>query len=55
MEGGAVMKRVNYYISEPLIERLKRLAVKRDALVSELVRAAISQYLDREEKKIKKR
>ena len=43
--------RSNYYIPEPQIERLRKLAQKRDVSVSELVRRAIEEYLKREEKK----
>ena len=46
-------KRTNFYIPEPAIERLKKLAEKKDVSVSELVRRAIEEYLVREEKKKK--
>ncbi len=46
-------KRTNFYIPEPQLVRLKKLSVKRDVSVSELVRRAIEEYLKREEKKKK--
>ncbi len=45
--------RSNSYIPEPQIERLRRLAKKRDVSMSELVRTAIERFLDRDEKKKK--
>ncbi len=41
-------------IPEPQIERLEKLARKRDVSMSELVRRAIEVYLKREEKKLAK-
>jgi predicted transcriptional regulator len=46
-------KRTNFYIPGPAIERLKKLAQKRDVSVSKLVRRAIEEYLKREEKRKK--
>ena len=48
-------KRVNYYIPEPLIERLKKLATKRDVSVSELVRRALEEFVTKEERERKRK
>jgi metal-responsive CopG/Arc/MetJ family transcriptional regulator len=42
------MKRVNYFLPEPLLEQLKKLADQRDVSVSELVRQAIQEFLKRQ-------
>jgi predicted transcriptional regulator len=42
------MKRSNYFLPEPLIEQLKKLATERDVSVSELVRQAIQEFLKRQ-------
>ena len=42
------MKRSNYFLPEPLIEQLKKLATERDVSVSELVRQAIHEFLKRQ-------
>jgi len=46
-----MLERTNFYIPEPAIKRLTKLAQKRDVSVSELVPRAIEEYLKREEKK----
>jgi metal-responsive CopG/Arc/MetJ family transcriptional regulator len=42
------MKRVNYYLPEPLIQQLLELSKLRDVSVSELVRQAISEFLKKQ-------
>ena len=45
------MKRVNYFLPLPMIEKLQRLAEKSGISVSEIIRMAIAEYLERKEKK----
>lgn len=40
-----LMKRVNFYMPEPLMERLQEESKKQDVSVAELVRKAVEQYL----------
>ena len=39
------MRRVNYHLPEPMIERLKAISKKTGLPVSELIRRAIDAYL----------
>lgn len=41
------MKRTNYYYPEPMLAALKRLSKKLGTSVSELIRRAVAEYLDR--------
>jgi metal-responsive CopG/Arc/MetJ family transcriptional regulator len=41
------MKRTNVFLPEPLIERLKALAAKKDVGMAELIRQAIEEFLTR--------
>ena len=44
-------KRTNIYLPEEQIKRLKKIATKKDVSVSELVRRAIENFLEEQEKK----
>ena len=46
--------RVGFYLSEIQIKKLKKLSDKTSISVSEHIRRAIDQYLERFEKKVKK-
>ena len=42
------MKRTNFFLPDPVITELKKLAEARDVSVSELVRQAIVEFLKRQ-------
>ncbi len=46
--------RSNYYIPEPIIKKLRKMADKRDVSMSQIVREALQEYIVREERKLKK-
>ena len=48
-------KRTNIYLPEEQAERLKKLSLKKDVSMSELVRRAVEEYLASEEKKYRRR
>jgi len=39
------MKRINFYIPDPMLEKLQTLADRRDVALAELIRRAIEQFL----------
>ena len=45
------MKRVNYYVSDFLLKELRKVTKKIDMNMSEFVRRAIEEYLDKVKKK----
>ena len=52
-EIATIPKRSNYYIAEPILERLRNLARRKDVSISEIVRRALEEYLKPEEMKTK--
>lgn len=42
------MKKLNIYLPEPVLLRLKELSEQRDTTVSEIVRRAIEEYLKKQ-------
>lgn len=43
------MKRVTYFLPEPLLARLRKYAERHDLSVSDVIRRAILRFLDEEE------
>lgn len=41
------MKRVDYYLTDPQVERLKQLTETTGLTTSELIRRAVDEYLDK--------
>jgi predicted transcriptional regulator len=39
------MKKINFYIPSPTLERLQTLATERDVSVAELIRKALEEFL----------
>lgn len=39
------MKRINFYIPDPMLEKLQALADQQDVALAELIRKAIEQFL----------
>lgn len=54
MVKATTMKRVNFYISKLQIDRLDKLARKSGLSASEILRRAIDEYWERQEKKKRK-
>jgi len=50
-EVASMPKRTNIYLPEEQTRRLRKLAQKKDVSMSELVRRAIEEYLNKEEKR----
>lgn len=42
------MQKINFYIPNPMLERLQTLANERDVAVAELIRRAIEDYLKKQ-------
>jgi len=42
------MKKINFYIQDPVLEKLQALASKRDVAVAELIRRALEEYLKKQ-------
>lgn len=42
------MKRINFYIPDPMLEKLQSLADKQDVALAELIRKAIEEYLKKQ-------
>jgi predicted DNA-binding protein len=47
------MKRFQIYLPEPMLERLEKLAEKRDYSVAEIIRSIIEKHFEESEKKEK--
>lgn len=44
------MKRVNVHLPEPLLKKLKKVSKQKDIPYAELIRRAIEEYLEAQEK-----
>jgi len=42
------MKKINFYIPDPVLEKLQTLATQRDVAVAELIRRALEEYLKKQ-------
>jgi len=42
------MKKINFYIPDPVLEKLQYLATQRDVAVAELIRRALDEYLKKQ-------
>ena len=47
------MKRINFYLSDPQIKELQKVTKKADMNMSDFVRRAIDEYLDKVKKRYK--
>lgn len=48
------MKRFQCYLPEPMLDRLEKIAEKRDYSVAEIVRSMLQKQIDEDEEKEKK-